>query len=75
MRTVTLSFLLGPYSQPCGCHPFRLSSLGGVPAAAGVILSCRLLGPLTQVAVAPLDLSDVGGAHAMMALCCTQMSK
>ena len=29
MKTVTFSFLLGPYSQPCGCQPFRPSSLGG----------------------------------------------
>lgn len=68
MRTVNLSFLLGPYRQPRACHPFQPSSLG-VPAAAGVILSRCLLGPLPQVAVAPLDLSDVGGAPAMTGLC------
>lgn len=61
-------FFLGPTgNHVAATHSGRVPC--GVPAAAGIILSCRLLGPLTQMAVAPLDLSDVGGAHAMTGLC------
>lgn len=55
--------------QATTCLPPIPAEFSGVPAAAGIIHSRCLLGPLPQVAVAPLDLSDVGGAPAMTGLC------